>query len=65
VLVTLGGLSWRDGWRATFAAAERTSVENRAYLHLGAGDLLLHPLGYPASMGAAALRAGADLAASG
>ncbi len=50
-LAMLGGLAWRGGWQATYGAAGRTSVENRAYLRLGSGDLLLRPLGYPASMG--------------
>lgn len=46
----LGLLAWRGSWSATWAAAERTSSENRAFLRLGRGDLLLHPLGYPSAM---------------
>ena len=40
----------RQGWAESYAAAERTSVENRALLGLPAGEYLRHPAGPPASL---------------
>lgn len=40
----------RQSWAESYAAAERTSVENRALLVLPAGEYLRHPAGPPASL---------------
>jgi hypothetical protein len=40
----------RQSWAESYAAAERTSVENRALLVLPAGQYLRHPAGPPASL---------------
>ena len=40
----------RRSWAESYAAAERTSVENRALLALPAGEYLRHPSGPPASL---------------
>jgi hypothetical protein len=40
----------RQDWAESYAAAERTSVENRALLGLPAGTYLRHPAGPPASL---------------
>jgi len=40
----------RQAWAESYAAAERTSVENRTLLALPAGDYLRHPAGPPASL---------------
>lgn len=40
----------RSSWAETYAAAERTSLENRTLLGLPAGEYLRHPTGPPASL---------------
>jgi hypothetical protein len=40
----------RQSWTEIYAAAERTSVENRALLVLPSGEYLRHPAGPPASL---------------
>ncbi len=40
----------RQSWAVSYAAAERTSAENRALLVLPAGEYLRHPAGPPASL---------------
>jgi hypothetical protein len=40
----------RQSWDRHLGEAARMSVENRGFLELGAGELLRHPLGPPASM---------------
>ncbi|HYN19954.1 MAG TPA: hypothetical protein VE078_03265 [Thermoanaerobaculia bacterium] len=40
-----------DAREAMFSKLERMSAENRAFLSMGPGDYLRHPLGPPASMG--------------
>jgi len=40
----------RQSWAESYAAAERTSVENRALLVLPPGEYLRHPAGPPASL---------------
>jgi hypothetical protein len=40
----------RQSWAQSYAAAERTSIENRALLALPAGEYLRHPVGPPASL---------------
>lgn len=53
VLIGLTGavVAHLDAREAMFAKLERMSAENRAFLQMGQGDYLRHPLGPPASMG--------------
>ena len=53
VLIALAGtvVAHLDAREATFSKLERMSAENRAFLDMGPGDYLRHPLGPPASMG--------------
>lgn len=52
VVAVAGGLvANRQDWQGRYARAERMSVENRAFLALGAGDFLRRPLSPPGSLG--------------